>query len=74
MFNCCISCFTIYHSLFFDGNIYHSLVNSIVQQKYQKAVKNRKGQVPIIKIPIGPYGGESSGINDKISRSIRIKN
>ncbi|WJX65045.1 hypothetical protein P8452_49749 [Trifolium repens] len=44
------------------------------KRKHQKAVKNRKGQVQPIKIPIGPYGGESSGINDKISRSIRIKN
>ncbi|XP_045829414.1 something about silencing protein 10-like [Trifolium pratense] len=42
--------------------------------KHQKAVKNRKGQVQSIRIPTRPYGGESTGINDKISRSVRFKN
>ncbi|GAU43685.1 hypothetical protein TSUD_254140, partial [Trifolium subterraneum] len=42
--------------------------------KHQKAVKNRKGQVQSIRIPTRPYGGESCGINDKVSRSIRFKN
>ncbi|KAG5051726.1 hypothetical protein JHK87_003924 [Glycine soja] len=41
--------------------------------KHQKAVKNRKGQVQSIKRPTAPYGGESSGINAAISRSIRFK-
>ncbi|KAK7362695.1 hypothetical protein VNO77_04815 [Canavalia gladiata] len=41
--------------------------------KHQKAVKNRKGQVQSIKMPTAPYGGESSGINAAISRSIRFK-
>ncbi|KAK7400856.1 hypothetical protein VNO78_12164 [Psophocarpus tetragonolobus] len=41
--------------------------------KHQKAVKNRKGQVQSIRRPTAPYGGESSGINAAISRSIRFK-
>ncbi|KAL2344866.1 hypothetical protein Fmac_006151 [Flemingia macrophylla] len=41
--------------------------------KHQKAVKNRKGQVRSIKRPTASYGGESSGINAAISRSIRFK-
>ncbi|WVZ26128.1 hypothetical protein V8G54_004672 [Vigna mungo] len=41
--------------------------------KHQKAVKNRKGQVQSIRRPTAPYGGESSGINAAVSRSIRFK-
>ncbi|QCD83129.1 U3 small nucleolar RNA-associated protein 3 [Vigna unguiculata] len=41
--------------------------------KHQKAVKNRKGQVQSIRRPTAPYGGESTGINAAVSRSIRFK-
>ncbi|KAK4709505.1 hypothetical protein R3W88_030430 [Solanum pinnatisectum] len=41
--------------------------------KHEKAQKRREGQVQKIKKPTGPYGGETTGINVGISRSIRFK-
>ncbi|GAU46099.1 hypothetical protein TSUD_95710 [Trifolium subterraneum] len=42
--------------------------------KHQKALRNRKGQVQSIRSQSAPYGGESTGINAAISRSVRFKN
>eukprot|EP00252_Welwitschia_mirabilis_P007801 TRINITY_DN1950_c0_g1_i1.p1 TRINITY_DN1950_c0_g1~~TRINITY_DN1950_c0_g1_i1.p1 ORF type:complete len:754 (+),score=227.87 TRINITY_DN1950_c0_g1_i1:296-2263(+) len=42
--------------------------------KHEKAVTRRKGQIREVKLPQGPYGGETTGIRTAISRSIRFKN
>ncbi|GMH11923.1 hypothetical protein Nepgr_013764 [Nepenthes gracilis] len=43
------------------------------RRKHDQTVKRRQGQVREIRRPTGPYGGEASGINARISRSIRFK-
>lgn len=45
----------------------------MVQLKFQDAENRRKGQVREVKKPTHLYGGEATGINAGISRSIRFK-
>ncbi|KAH9614781.1 hypothetical protein KSS87_014043 [Heliosperma pusillum] len=41
--------------------------------KFEKAKKRRKGQVLEIRKPSGPYDWEKTGINPRVTKSIKFK-
>ncbi|XP_074275405.1 protein THALLO [Silene latifolia] len=43
------------------------------KEKYEKAKKRRKGQVQEMRKATGPYGGEETGINSRVTKSIKFK-
>ncbi|XP_065064912.1 something about silencing protein 10-like [Rhopilema esculentum] len=43
------------------------------KMKFKKAVVKRKSQVPLVRMEASNYGGEMSGINARVTKSVRIK-